>query len=123
MKTKIEIVEALARERKVETMIENIAHRSLSPDLKDLSQMVYVILLEYDEKKLQDLYEHDQINFFIARIIVNQYRSSNSPFFTIFRKFQLMVDESIQCAHPIFSHMDIQEHDMLESYRVLKDED
>ena len=69
-------------------MVENIAHHSLTADLKDLCQMVYMILLEYDEGKLQDLWENDQMNFFLARIIINQYRSSNSPFHTIFRKFQ-----------------------------------
>ena len=69
-------------------MVENIAHHSLTADLKDLCQMVYVILLEYDETKLLDLWENNQINFFLARIIINQYRSSNSPFHTIFRKFQ-----------------------------------
>ena len=31
--------------------------------------MVYLILLEYDEDKLVDLWEHDQMSFFIARII------------------------------------------------------
>lgn len=95
MKTKNEIIETLAKERFVEMMIENIAHQSLSADLKDLSQMVYLILLEYDESRLQDLWEHDQMNYFIARIIVNQYRSSNSPFHTIFRKFRQMIDESV----------------------------
>lgn len=75
-------------ERRVEAMVENIAHHKLTADLKDLCQMVYIILLEYDESKLQDLWENDQINFFLARIILNQYRSSNSPFHTIFRKFQ-----------------------------------
>ena len=50
--------------------------------------MVYVILLEYDEAKIQDLLDNGEINFFLARIIINQYRSSNSPFHIIFRKFQ-----------------------------------
>lgn len=95
MITKAEIVETLARERRVEAMIQNIAHQSLSADLEDLSQMVYLILLEYDESKLQDLWMNKQINFFLARIIVNQYRSTNSPFYTLFRKFRLMIDESV----------------------------
>ena len=69
-------------------MVENIAHHSLTADLKDLCQMVYLILLEYDESKLQDLWENDQMNFFLARIILNQYRSSNSPFHSIYRKYQ-----------------------------------
>lgn len=82
------IIEILAKERRVEALVENIAHHSLTSDLKDLCQMVYLILLEYDESKLQDLWENDQINFFLARIIINQYRSSHSPFHTIFRKYQ-----------------------------------
>lgn len=80
------MVAILARERRVETMVENIAKQPLSADLKDLAQMVYVILLEYDEGRLLDLWEHGQINFFIARIILNQYRSVNSPFYKLFRK-------------------------------------
>lgn len=84
----MEIVETLARGRVVETMVENIAHQSLTQDLKDLAQMVYLILLEYDEEKILDLYEHDQMKFFIARIIINQFRSSNSPFHSIYRKFR-----------------------------------
>ena len=81
------MVEKLARERRVETMVENIAKQPLTADLKDLAQMVYLILLEYDEGKLQDLWEHGQINFFIARVILNQYRSANSPFHKLFRKY------------------------------------
>ena len=88
MTDKETIIETLANDRRVEALVENIAHHSLTADLKDLCQMVYVILLEYDESKLQDLWENDQINFFIARIILNQYRSSNSPFHAICRKYQ-----------------------------------
>lgn len=82
------IIETLAKERRVEALVENIAHHSLTADLKDLCQMVYLILLEYDEAKLQDLWENEQMNFFLARIIINQYRSSNSPFHAIFRKMR-----------------------------------
>lgn len=83
-----EIVNEIANGKVVETMVSNIAHQSLTADLKDLVQMVYLILLEYDEKKLQDLWENQQMPFFLARIIINQFRSSNSPYHTIFRKFQ-----------------------------------
>ena len=85
---KMTIIDTLARERRVEALVENIAHHSLTADLKDLCQMVYLVLLEYDETKLLDLWENEQMNFFLARIIINQYRSSNSPFHTIFRKMQ-----------------------------------
>ena len=72
----------------MEALVENIAHHSLTADLKDLCQMVYLVLLEYDEDKLQDLWENGQINFFLARVILNQYRSVTSPFHAMFRKFQ-----------------------------------
>lgn len=85
---KMTIIEILAKEKRVEALVENIAHHTLTADLKDLCQMVYLILLEYDETKLLDLWENDQINFFLARVIVNQYRSSNSPFHYLFRRFQ-----------------------------------
>lgn len=83
----MEMVAKLAQERRVETMVENIAGQPLDTDLKDLSQMVYLILLEYDEDKLLDLWDNGQINFFIARIILNQYRSTNSPFHKLYRKY------------------------------------
>ena len=121
VKTKTEIIEAIAKDRMVETMVTNIAHKPMSADLQDLSQMVYLILLEYDEKRLQDIWINNQMHFFIARIIVNQYNSVTSPFHTIFRKFRLMVDEEISCT--MGKEVDNQEFDILGSYRVLKNED
>jgi thioesterase domain-containing protein len=123
VKTKTEIIEAIAKDRMVETMVTNIAHKPMSADLEDLSQMVYLILLEYDEKKLQDLWENNQMHFFIARIIINQYNSVNSPFHTIFRKFRRMIDEDISVAIGQYSKMDVEEADIMDTYRVLKNED
>lgn len=88
METKVHIIETLALERRVETLVENIAHQELNADLKDLCQMVYLVLLEYDDSKILDLWEHDQINFFLARVIINQYRSTNSPFYAAICKFR-----------------------------------
>lgn len=84
----MEIIDQLARERRVETMLANIAKKPVSGNLEDLCQMVYLILLEYDGTKIEDLWENGQINFFIARILLNQYKSSNSPFYKLFRKYE-----------------------------------
>ena len=86
--TKAEIIELLATRKRVEAMVENIAHHELTADLKDLCQIVYLVLLEYDEGKLQDLWANDEMDFFLARVIVNQYRSSNSPFHYQIRRFR-----------------------------------
>lgn len=94
METREDIVRMLAEHRKVEEMVQNIAHKAMDADLSDLSQMVYLILLEYDERKIVELWEADQIGFFIARIIINQFRSSHSPFYATYMKSKQWADIS-----------------------------
>ena len=79
--TPTEIVAVLGREKRVEAMVQNIAHaRTLTADLRDLCQMVYLVLLSYDEDKIVDLYESDALGYFVARIAVNQFRNPVSSF-------------------------------------------
>lgn len=87
--TVAEIVDRLAKERRVEIIVSNIARRSLTPELRDLCQEIYSILLTYDAERLSDIYEHGEMGFFIARIAMNQYRSSTSPFHILYRKYNL----------------------------------
>lgn len=82
-----EIIEEIANTRYVERLVKNICHSS-APELDDLSQMIYEILLTYDEAKIIDLYENRQLGFFIVRVIKNQYFSNSSPFYQELRRFQ-----------------------------------
>lgn len=84
-----EIVAELARGRMVEEIIGNVSgfRSSLPPDLQDLSQMVYEVLLNYDERKIKEMHGNGQLRFFIARIVVTQFRSSRSPYHRIYRKY------------------------------------
>lgn len=91
--TRTEVVARIAREQRVEVMACNIAHSPLSQELKDLCQMVYETLLTYDEDKIVDLWESGAINFFIARVLVNQYRSPRSPYHNLIRKFSSKSEE------------------------------
>lgn len=86
--TKYEIADRLARERVVERLVCNIARTRLSSDLADLCQMVYLVILEYDEDKIVDLWENDQITFFLVRVILNQFHSVKSPYHALFRRWQ-----------------------------------
>ena len=86
--TKNEIVGTLARERRVEQIVQRIAGAStLSADLQDLSQMVYLTILEYDEDKIQDLWECGAINFLIVRLVANNLRSKTSRFYYLIKIF------------------------------------
>lgn len=93
---KREIIEALAREHRVEQICCAIAHeRALTADMKDLAQTIYLVLLEYDEDKIVDLWESDRLGFFIARVIINQYRTRHSPFHDSIRRFRSLSKELI----------------------------
>lgn len=84
-----EIIGGLARERVVETAVCNIAGRSLDDDLEDLCQMVYCILLEYDPRRIEAMHAKGQLRWFVVRIIMNQYRSSNSAFHKTWRRARM----------------------------------
>lgn len=74
------IVETLGRQRRVESFVQMYAGHALDADLKDLCQIVYVILLTMDEDKLRDLWEHDEIDFFIRRVIRIQLYGKRTDF-------------------------------------------
>lgn len=86
--TKNEIVDRLARERCVEKMIANISKTPLDQDLQDLAQIVYLIILLYDEAKILDLWEHNEIRYFIARVVITQMRAKRSAFDIAIKRFQ-----------------------------------
>ena len=87
--TKTDIITQLAQARTVEALCQNVARSSImSADLEDLAQYVYLVLLEYDEGKVLSMWEGGSLRFFLARIIVNQYRSKTSPFHRVFREFR-----------------------------------
>lgn len=91
--TRWEIVEKLAKEKRVEIMACNIAKSPMSPNLEDLCQMVYELLLTYDEAKIIDLWESGALGFFIARVLTTQYRSPRSTFYNLIRKFSAKSEE------------------------------
>lgn len=86
----LNIVDKLARNRVVEDMIKNMNINDY-PD--DLAQEIYLILLEYDKDKIEDIYNKNQINFFISRIITNQAFSKNSPFYFNYKKWDFNKEE------------------------------
>lgn len=119
--TKTEIIERLAKERRVETFVENLASRHIDADLSDLCQIVYLALLEYDEVKIIDLWENGELDYFIARIICNQYNSTKSPYYMQIRKFRRMVDEELEINDT--SNVCRARLDILDCYKVLDNEE
>lgn len=91
VKTKRDIVAELAAERRLERFAAHITRQPASrPVVKDLAQTAYLYLLEFPEDKLRDLYECGQLDYFVARIMVNQWFGSRSSFRVAFRKFSAL---------------------------------
>lgn len=86
--TKREILEVMARGQMVERLIEGVSHQALDFDLYDLSQMIYEALLTQPEERIINLYNSNEMEFFILGIIKKQLFSSTSPYFTQIRKFR-----------------------------------
>lgn len=91
--TRAEIVEELARNKAVEGLVCRICKTPLTFDLRDLCQMVYLILLEYDEDKIVELYDNNELQFFVNRIIRNNVQSKTSRYYYIIRQFSDITDE------------------------------
>jgi RNA polymerase sigma factor (sigma-70 family) len=49
-------------------------------DAQDLTQEVYIIMLEYNQEKLKTIYDNGHLKFWVARVMLNQYLRSSSPF-------------------------------------------
>ena len=62
---------------------------SIPRDLHDdVLQLVCLVILEYDNAKLNKIVEENHLNAFVTGILVRQLYSKNSPFYREFRKFQ-----------------------------------
>ena len=84
--TKREFIDNIARDGLVERLVANVCHRR-HRSLPDLVQMVYEVLLNYDEEKLMRIHRRGALHFFIVRIIENLYFSRTSPYYRQIRRF------------------------------------
>lgn len=78
----------LARDRTVEGIARNIG--VTGTDIDDLSQMVYEILLEKPPEKLD--IPDEEINYYLTRIIKNQWHSKTSTFYRTYKRYYALLD-------------------------------
>lgn len=84
----------IANEQLVEKIVHNLG---VSPKYADdLIQEIYLILLEYNREKIIELYNNKQLNFFITRIVKNQWMSNTSPFYKKYRKIHEIIDANVE---------------------------
>lgn len=81
-----EIIGKIASEKAVEKIIANVSKDTDDDTLKDLAQMIYVWLMEDDEDKIESMYQKNQLNYYITRMVINNLHSKNSRYYYLFKK-------------------------------------
>lgn len=104
------IIKEIYEENIVKDIITNM--RVKSNDVDDLEQEIYMILLEYNKDRIIELYEKNQLKYFIVGIISRQYNSKTSPFYKKFKKYYTLVDGNY------INNEDVMEDDNNEDYVV-----
>lgn len=81
-----ELITKIAKNKEYLTICRKITGGNLL--YKDLFQEALIILLEYDNQKIIDIYERGEIKFFITRIFIILYTKKTSPFNRKYIKYQ-----------------------------------
>ena len=99
--TKYEIINIIAREHLVERIVNKLLSSSRNPfDCpEDLIQDVYLLLLQKDDDLIVNLYNKDEIGYYILKVVRNQLLSVNSPYYQKYIRFQSHNDDITQAAN------------------------
>lgn len=92
MTTKYKIIEELAQNRAIETIIQNVV-QSDDDTLNDLSQMLYEDLLMKPDDKIVQLYKNNQLQYFITRMVLNSVNSKTSRYYYLFARHNNICEE------------------------------
>lgn len=89
--TNAQIINEIANNGLVEEIIQGVSYSKFESkeNLKDLTQDIYLQLLQMRTDKLNDLYTKNQLRYWIARIVVNSIHSKTSPYFYMYKKEQM----------------------------------
>lgn len=99
--TKNQIIEELFKSKNFNDCINKMEPEHIRDDLKG---EVLLIVCEWDEEKILNLYNKKELDFYVVRVILNLARSSSSPFA---KKFRQPVIEFNQNQHIIIDNIDL----------------
>ena len=85
---KTQIISQIANEKLVERVINKI-DSTIMANCPDLANDIYLSLMEKDNDTIVNLFESDQLAFFIIRMVKNNIFSSNSPYYRIYKKHEI----------------------------------
>lgn len=94
--SKTDIINIIAKQR----MVERIVKKYDIEFKDDLSQMIYLWLLEKPDELIQQLWNHKQINFYVANMVRTQVVSVTSKYYNDYVKRGATLNEAIEVPIP-----------------------
>lgn len=86
--TNNDIVDSIARACLVERIINRIVGGKFIENYQDLSQYIYIKLLEMDNERLSLMYEQGKIRYYISGMVTRQIFSRNSNFYKEYGRYE-----------------------------------
>ena len=88
MRTNAQIINEIANAQLIEEIIGGVSYSKFenTENLKDLTQDIYLQLLQMDNAKINELYFKNQLRFWVTRIITNNIHSKTSPYYYSYKK-------------------------------------
>ena len=99
--TKYEVINIIAKENLVERIVNKLLSSSKNPfDCpEDLIQDIYLLLLQKNDDLIVNLYNKDEIGFYLLKIARNQLLSKNSPYYQKYIRLLANSDEINKAAN------------------------
>lgn len=77
---KNDVIRIIENQKFIEKCAKNILKKNI-PFLDDLVQDIYLQLLTKDDELIVGMYERSELHYYIARMLMNQLKSVNSPYY------------------------------------------
>lgn len=88
-----EIIEQIAKERVIENLMAKVCRGEQAFDLDDLAQDLYLDLMGKEEGKIIQMYEDNELDYYIYRMIINQVYSKTSPYYKRYKELRMLTDD------------------------------
>ena len=101
---KYEVIDIIAKEHLVERIVNKLLSSSKNPfDCpEDLIQDIYLLLLQKNDDLIVNLYNKEEIGFYLLKVVRNQLLSKNSKYYYTYIKLGAQSDDLTQAANTIF---------------------
>ena len=101
--TKYEVIDIIAKKHLVERIVNKLLSSSKNPFdcSEDLIQDIYLLLLQKDDDLIVNLYNKEEIAYYLLRVVRNQLLSKNSKYYYTYIKLGAQSDDLTQAANTI----------------------